>query len=612
MSIRPPHRIKRNATSEGPSSLLFFDCETLPIPDRMGVGGFEHVLRLGHAIHLRWEGGEPTRRTVCDFRTADEFWRFAYSKMDKKRPLWCFAHNALFDWRLVDGWRRVEENQHERWKYVLGCPPVILRGRIGGRSFRLIDSLNYYRSPLSEIGTAFGLQKMPMPSFTACDADWRDYCRRDVEILEAAITHLRRYIQENDLGVFQSTIGSCAMHSFRHRFMSHDVYCHDNEKVLAMERDSYFGGRAEAYYIGTRKGDYYQLDVNSLYPSVMRDLQCPVRLIRTVDSPSHDWVLRQLSAVGVIAKVWIDSGDDWYPKRREGKPFFPVGSYPTTLAGPELQWAIARGHVMRFGVVSLYELQPIFTKYVDFFYEEKLRHHRSGNAALRMLAKLFGVSLYGKFGQLSPRYAVNERMRPPQQWCKFNVIDKIDDRIYRALAIAGKTWEETDKAESFDSAPAIASYVTSAGRVRMNQLKLIAGLRNSIYEDTDSLICNAEGLDNLSLANEIHPDALGKMKVEGRADVVTIRNLKDYEFGSKHVIGAVQKASWLTSECEYASYRFETLAETVSRQGRASILMREEIRKLDRIYWKRTVQPDGWTVPLIVNEMFDGGLGSGK
>src|SRR5207249_11286578 len=108
MFTRSCHAIKRNHSSEGPSSFLFFDCETLPRSSPRNPKCIEHKLGLGVAVHLRLERGEVTRRDEEVFRTADQFWRFAESKLSKHRPIYLFAHNALFDWRLVDGWSVVK------------------------------------------------------------------------------------------------------------------------------------------------------------------------------------------------------------------------------------------------------------------------------------------------------------------------------------------------------------------------------------------------------------------------------------------------------------------------------------------------------------------------
>ena len=101
---------------------------------------------------------------------------------------------------------------------------------------------------------------------------------RDVEIVERALEELLRWWSANDYGKFRWTAPGLAMAAYRHRFMRQEITFHDHQNVRQLERQSYFGGQLEAYWIGPIKQKVWQYDVVSLYPAVMRGNLYPVRL----------------------------------------------------------------------------------------------------------------------------------------------------------------------------------------------------------------------------------------------------------------------------------------------------------------------------------------------
>jgi len=62
------------------------------------------------------------------------------------------------------------------------------------------------------------------------------------------------FCQSEDLGAFGYTIAGQSFNAFRHKFMKEDIYIHNSEKVLELERECYKGGRCEAFFIGTSEG----------------------------------------------------------------------------------------------------------------------------------------------------------------------------------------------------------------------------------------------------------------------------------------------------------------------------------------------------------------------
>ncbi|GAH30349.1 unnamed protein product, partial [marine sediment metagenome] len=105
--------------------------------------------------------------------------------------------------------------------------------------------------------------------------------------------------------------------------------------------------------------------------------------------------------------------------------------------------------------------------------------------------------------------------------------------------LLGELFELKGYKESFNSFPAIAAHVAALGRLHLWRLMKMAGKENYFYCDTDSLLVNNEGLQNLS--KELDNDKLGSLKVIEETDSANIKGLKDYTIGDKTAIKGIRK-----------------------------------------------------------------------
>ncbi len=55
---------------------------------------------------------------------------------------------------------------------------------------------------------------------------------------------------------------------------------HMKPEVIKLEIDSYRGGRNECFFIGEAHGEFYKLDVNSMYPYVMATHYYPIKCLK--------------------------------------------------------------------------------------------------------------------------------------------------------------------------------------------------------------------------------------------------------------------------------------------------------------------------------------------
>ncbi|GAI16839.1 unnamed protein product, partial [marine sediment metagenome] len=172
-----------------------------------------------------------------------------------------------------------------------------------------------------------------------------------------------------------------------------------NKEAIKLERDSYKGGRVECFYLGELKNDnYYMLDVNSLYPFVMRNNMYPVRYVKIRHNISRTALNTYLDNRAACAQVFIETAVPVYAVRR-ARCIFPVGRFWTVLTTPELKYALAKGHIKQVGDCVIYKQASIFKSYVDKFYAMRQDFRSAGTAEYEELCKKMLNSLYGKFGQ---------------------------------------------------------------------------------------------------------------------------------------------------------------------------------------------------------------------
>jgi hypothetical protein len=227
-----------------------------------------------------------------------------------------------------------------------------------------------------------------------------EYCKRDTEIVQKSIMGYIRFIADNDFGSLTYTRASQAFTAYRHRFMKRDIILHQNDNLSAFEKLCYYGGRTECFEIGTiSDGPFVSLDVNSMYPFVMKNKQCPVEYLGEIKDTSIENIKTYIQDFAICAHVHIITSEPVYALRYDKKIIFPVGDFDTYVCTEALQYAIDHNHIIKIKRAELYRKEFIFTEYVEKLYSLKKQYKESGNDLYTQITKIMLNSLYGKFGQ---------------------------------------------------------------------------------------------------------------------------------------------------------------------------------------------------------------------
>lgn len=172
--MRKQHFLSRNHGNSVPTHYICVDTET--ISSELDSVTVEAKLNFGFACYFqRRESGSYTNLDWYRFDTASKFWHWAKRKTAKKQRVVMFAHNWAFDFTVLKGFDHTSGKGWKCIKSVIEGPPTILGFRKRGRTLILLDTLNYFRMPLSSLGKAIGLPKTTMPDASASRAEWDAY-----------------------------------------------------------------------------------------------------------------------------------------------------------------------------------------------------------------------------------------------------------------------------------------------------------------------------------------------------------------------------------------------------------------------------------------------------
>lgn len=567
--MRTPHKLTGPKGTGGyPKRLISFDTET------WGDEEDNHHLTMGWATLSLYDDGKYRTIDSIEFTTIDQFWNFVCDNLSQKQSTYVVAHNILFDMRILDfsnqlvsrgfkaGMQFIPEQTGpvklgyslERYKLYL----FNLGNWWGQVPLRLIgELLDFPKGDINPTEERFNPDNGCVPGSEAFQI-LSHYCRRDTDIVTAAVEAWVKFCIDNDLGPCAMTQAGQAFTAYRHRFMTTDIYIHDNVKAIELEKAAYFGGLTDNFKVGEWVAPPSEVlriaDVKSMYPSVMTTIPMPVKLVtyqtgRRVGKDANidylsslekvSYVERKINAnYAVVARVRIDTttqnADPRYlacvPHLNDDKLLYPIGKFETCLNTPELRVAIERGIVVDILEVAIYEQAIIFDEYVNFFFNLRAAYRSEGNTIMENICKLFLNALYGKFGQ-----AVYE-------WEKYDIVTGVDrtetimnvdtGEKYLIREMSGISQRRSDKKQvSENSFLAIAGHVTSAARAKLRRYIEMAEFDNVGYTDTDSLFINEEGYQNLLCHGVIRDNTLGYLEIEEKhtSDRMQLFTLKDYK-----------------------------------------------------------------------------------
>jgi DNA polymerase type B, organellar and viral. len=408
-------------------------------------------------------------------------------------------------------------------------------------------------------------------------------------------------LESQALGSLQSTAAGQSLFSFRRKYLSTAILCHNNTTILKLESDSYVGGRCEAYRLGKIVGPVSALDFRSMYPSCYTGTALPCRLLDWYSGGTcrlEDLIPVQGSA---IAAVDIETNEPAYPVKRDGLVIWPVGRFTTTLCGPELCDAISLGRIKKVHQFATYAMEKALSEYGEEFYRQRVdSESRQGNGSGEWCKRLL-VAIVGKFGQREKRWIDVPSAEYGKPW-GFWVSRDETGNWQRWRCLAWRVQKEIVGGFTNDAVPSIASWITSLGRMKLLHVMRVAGMENISYVDTDAIFVNAIGYAKLNMANLIRSNELGYLQKKAASDGCTIYGIKSYDLGGASIHAGIPQNARVTETGNMLYTRFAKTAEQI-RKGTTPRAKQIDWRSnRSAPYRHGTVQEGGEIHPIVLEE----------
>jgi len=617
---RRPHYVKYNIKSEYPQQVIWFDTETRftgvdIVPGKESdVIWYEtqtefktskhttqyHWLKFGYACYMRrHHDGKWGDEEWIRFETVDQFWTWILSKLRRKIKLYLLCHNTSFDLPVLNIFEELPRRGWRLLSAIIDAPPTILRFRCQDSTIMVLDTLNIWRMPLRYLGEEIGLPKLDMPDNNDLTVEWETYARRDVEILRTACIKWWEFLESHDMGSFAPTLAGQSMRLYKHRYMDHKIFIDTNERALNLTREGYYGGRVECFKIGHFKGDFYLLDVNSMYPYVMAKYSYPSKCIAHASHVTCADLLTWLRNRCITARVTLRTTKPFAPIRDQGKLIFPIGTFQTILSSEEIAYALLYAEILHVHEAVVYEKLPLFTRFVTDLYFYKQDAKRRGDTVAEFMYKKLLNSFYGKWGQSGAKWIEYGRAddMSARRWPEID-LDEPDPkkRVKFHRQLGGLHQIKGEKHESRESFPAIAAHITANARMAIWAIIEAAKVDTVYYCDTDCVVVDSVGLSRLT--SSLDDYKLGGLKIAGKYDDIQIWGAKDYRFGTKEKHKGVRKQAIWSDPHTVTQAKWSGLKGLIASGVVNRPLTQTITKRLSRLYDKGIVLADGTVLPL--------------
>lgn len=616
--------VPRNDSERQPARHIFVDVESISTRTDESPKVRMQSLRLWCCSSIVRYKGRTIKRSVSSGTSPESFWHYVYGQCKEGKPIWIWSHKASVD--MV--WLKINEQlDNKSLLYRGGCwedSPFFLFLRYVRTNIRIIDSVNWFKCKLSELGKLVNLDKLDYPGEHADDETLRIYCMRDVEILEKSIVSLLDFVKINRLGMFRPTLPQQSFAYFRHLDIKPRVVLPEDQRIKELERDCYYGGRCECGFIGhivSLEGDrktyqdkqgrpantiygesVHYLDFQSHYPSVMRDNDYPYRFVGNYDGITTNELKAALSWGLVCAKVLINSQRTVYPYRDKMGTVYANGNFWTSLCTPEIELALSRGEIEKVGQVQLYEGAKLFKEPMENLWNIRKECENAGNKIYAKICKLLMNSMYGKWGQRGGGWRDTPNIPAMLQWGQYWQIDSESGNMMLRRGIAGNTQTKFPSGETAMSFPAISAHVTSYARVKLLTTIEECPQKSVYYWDTDSIHCNEYAYNILKSKGLVENGVLGKLRLVRCVDHAEYINAKCYVHDDVWTVSGLPGNSVEESKWILKGEVWERIGTILQSGPQGYIKTSEMITELSGIYERRQVRSDGWTFPLWIDQ----------
>ena len=384
--------------------------------------------------------------------------------------------------------------------------------RIGSRKIKLLDWTNF--------GVDLIDHELSANTYTITDV---------IKVFEGWIKSLNRVC----LTASHTSAAQIGWSKLRRSVRQLSIHTSLQPEIRALERRCYYGGRVEAYRLGRVDGRCHQMDIRSCYAAICATQELPIEPVQYCpDGMSLDDA-RSASNFTFAADCVVKTDVPMYPVRDNGRTIYPTGEFFTSLCGNEFFVAIESGHVKKITRCAIYIRAGVLTDYAEWYLRARDSLGTAGlNNFVGALKATFNSSL-GFFARQGREWLPWAPAGSPPWWFGVTEAPGPPGGVVRAHTIGGASEWLSIGSEPRNASPILHGVITSMARTKLMMLMLTAAPKNVIYCDTDGLIVNQAGYDNLIAENKINGQGAGTISERAQGDHCVINSLKNYRIGNK-------------------------------------------------------------------------------
>jgi len=516
-----------------------------------------------------------------------------------------FSHGEMvypFAWGLYDGkdfrhtWGSHCTEQYE--EMLQGLEPGILYMHNGGKFdfYYLIHLLfqnpvfvvnrrivrAYIQLPKGrlEIRDSYAIMPFPLKDY---DKDEIDYKKMHRSVRNKHKLEILKYLKKDCTSLYELchgfverfgakylTIGSLSMSVLR---SLHDFECLGPYADRAIRDEYYLGGRVQCFQTGILPGPWKVYDVNSMYPSAMRNFLHPFEM------PGAETTKIRKDTCFITATG--KNNGAFAQKTKAGLQFdIDYGTFHVSRHEWDAALDLDLFRPDKIHRCINFARRSTLEEFVNRYYDLRKQAKISGDRLGAIFYKYILNSAYGKFGQDSAKYFEWKIDRlgadePPRGNGKRKEVPWSCSMISEDAKFPFMVWKRPSPDYKRYN---IATGASITGASRSILMRAIAKADTPIYCDTDSLVCRNLAADGIM----IDPNELGAWKLEhDNIDVAMIARKKLYALMSKKKCvkmaskGVKFTASDIRRVCEGKSVLYKNDAPTFHLDGTVSFIERE-------------------------------------
>lgn len=490
MRPRHDHRLGANKREWTPGRIVVFDTETTTAADDDGA---DLNLRCWTMCMVRRDvkPGRPRVVSWWDGLHGHELASVLDKTVTTTSAHWAFAHNLGFDLTTT----RLPEHLTELgWEWTQGTVTAAspwMRWSKGNRGLTLADSFSHLPTSVERIGEQLGMPKLRRPADDAPLDEWLRYCRRDVEIIVAALVQLLDWWDAEQLGSFSVTGAQTGWNAMRHRKPSPDVHIDVDTEPRDFARAASYGGRRQVWRVGDLVGGpWAEIDMALAHAHICRDELLPVATLGWLESVPPKHPVWTDGRVGLIADCTVRTEEARWPLWTDAGVLYPVGEFRTRLAWPELQEARRRGELVDVGRALALALGRPMETWAAWVIAELASPPTPATVGPWLAMKGWSRATVGKWASRSAREVLNAAADGPGFRVEAGFYQHPDVPAW-TVSLGGRCRVFVRDQDADDAFPAVYAFVCSYQRLALDRLVEMVGREHVVQCNTDSVVCEA-------------------------------------------------------------------------------------------------------------------------